>query len=187
MFIIRLLSRITHICCAMIMLLLAASPLLSKPDKDGVISVHISNNTSVPLNTAKLGMILFVLSVLSGLLNSHFFNVGTTIPDKATRLRWRMHIYFLKGMMTLSLSPLLEVLLDYYFEKAGLTKVSAADKRQTAAVTRCYVTLMLAAIGSYCKLLREDAGKLAKAPAAGVQSPVKKVDASTESAVKKSQ
>jgi hypothetical protein len=152
----------------MLMLLLCACPLLSKPDKDGVFRVHVSDNSTVSLNTAKIGMALFGLSLLSGLLNSHFFSVSTTIPDRATRLRWRMHIYFLKGMMTLALTPLLEKLLDFYFETSGM-KIAAQEKRQTAAVTRCYITLLLAAIGSYCKLIREDAA--AKKPAAAVVGP----------------
>ena len=177
MFVLRLLSRVTHISCAMLMLLLAASPLLSKPDKDGVFSVHISNTSSVPVNSARIGIALFVLSILSGLFNAHSFKVSETIPDRQTRLRWRMHIYFLKFMMVLSMTPLLEKALDMYFDKMGLSATSAADKRQTAAVTRCYVTLMLAAIGSYCKLIREDS---AKKGTASVVSPSKKsVDAST--------
>ena len=158
MFLIRLATRVTHITCAMVMLLLCASPLLSKPDKDGAFQIHISSTSSVPVNSARLGMILFVLSVLSGLLNSHLLKVSETIPDRNTRLRWRTHIYFLKGMMSLSLSPVLEVLLEMFYNTAGLKGVSPADKRATAAVTRCYVTLMLAAVGSYCKVMREDAG-----------------------------
>eukprot|EP00331_Platyophrya_macrostoma_P001989 CAMPEP_0176426632 /NCGR_PEP_ID=MMETSP0127-20121128/12059_1 /TAXON_ID=938130 /ORGANISM="Platyophrya macrostoma, Strain WH" /LENGTH=150 /DNA_ID=CAMNT_0017807939 /DNA_START=124 /DNA_END=576 /DNA_ORIENTATION=+ len=121
----------------------------------GSVVIHFGDMVAVS-NPGKVSMILLVALILSGLFNAHTFNVGKTLahslPD---RVRWRMQIYFMKFFFVILMSPLLEKSLDLFASgvDGGMTKEM---KRQTCALTRAFVVLLLAGIGSYSKVFRED-------------------------------
>lgn len=76
----------------------------------------------------------------------------------------------------ISMSPLLEYSLKQYTAvgSGGSAALSEDDIRQTAALTRAYIVLLLAGVGSYSKVFREDSiakSKIEATPAS--TSPVK--------------
>lgn len=160
MFLLKLLSRCTHITSTMLLFAITMAPLFSPPEMTekyppGSILIHFGDMVAVT-NPGKISMFLTVALVLSGLYNAHAFNVGKSLahsmPD---RVRWRLQIYFMKSVFVLSMSPLLEKALDVF--ATGVDgDMSPLIRRQTCALTRAFVVLLLAGIGSYSKAIRED-------------------------------
>lgn len=160
MFIVKLLSRCTHVTCTILLFTLIVAPFFSPPDVSktypaGSVLLHFGDVVAVT-NPARLSMILVVAIVVSGLYNAHALGVAKTLAHSANdRLRWRMQVYFMKPMLLLSLSPVLEKAVDAFSARVE-GGMAPEIQRQTCAVTRAFVVLLLAGLGSYCKTFRED-------------------------------
>lgn len=159
----KLLSRCAHIICTILLFALSIAPLFSPPEASSATNgkpgfVLYFGGGTVVVNPSRISMILVVVMIVSGLYNAHTMKVGTTLAHSIRdRVSWRMHVYFLKGMMLLSLSPLLEYGIEWFSERNGGAKAfTDLEKKQTAALTRAYVILLMAGVGSYSKIIREN-------------------------------
>jgi len=141
----------------MLLCVISVAPLLSEESQKGVLTLHFvagdNNNAKVHISTGNMSMILMGLLILSGLYNAHSLKISKTVADPVVRLRWRAHVYFVKVVLLVLMSPVLEMLTNWFFEGK---KVSPAEVRFTAVTVRAYLVLIAAGVGSYCKVLRED-------------------------------
>lgn len=170
--IVTLLSRCLHVTCATLLFFVTVAPLfapsasqlvpgvLPAQTPPGAILLFFQGST-IAANPGRVSMLLAAVMLVTGLFNAHRLKVGVSLAhDRHDRLRWRMHIYFLKTALLISLSPLLEYSLRRFHDSSSSSTegapLSEEDVRHTAAVTRAYIVLLLAGVGSYAKVFREE-------------------------------
>jgi hypothetical protein len=184
-----LLSRCLHVTCATLLFAVTIAPLfapsasqlapgaLPPQTPPGALLLFFQGST-IAAHPGRVSMLLVAVMFVTGIVNAHRLKVGVTLAhDRQDRLRWRMNIYFLKTALMISLSPLLEYCLKT-FSTTSSTLLSEEDVRHTAAVTRAYIVLLLAGVGSYSKVFREESierGRITVTPSVAAAADSKPV------------
>ena len=145
------------------MFAVAAAPLFSQPSSDkadsGYVPVYLPN-VHARSHLGTISMVLTVAIVISGLYNAHRIKIGEALKSSfRERVQWRMYVYFMKGLLLIGMSPILEWALDRYTAAMSTNgkPITAADRRQTAALARTYMVMLAAMMGCYAKIYREKA------------------------------